>query len=361
MCFYVLILIFYFFQSVADSQQINLYKSDIQNEFRQKKRITEILKKENYKLIEPYYFIGNRPTISQALAEEFKNKDMIPPEALMTYCRGGTVQTRKGLSSQQGTVYISADRLPKDGSQNQIWFHEAYGYRTDQDAMAKPANILMITPKKQNYLGVQCPQDYRMLTASLYDSRQVSPPLILEQSPHLKNSVTETPYDVNDYHLPSTEKNRLKRVHKVEETFSQSVELGPPKEIVRLARMASQEEKIFIKLLLAIAQVSSNYQEDYRDGVTGKRGLMGLSPQVIRFYKIPPDFISDNGVMLRTAAQYLKRLNYQFSGNLDQILKAYALGIMDTNENIFLETEDAILFAKEVQRFVSPAYPIVLE
>ena len=123
-------------------------------EFQHKKRITEILNRDNYGLIEPFFYVSNRPTINEALADEIKNRTLVSPTNYMVYCPNGRDYfTDDSLNT--GTIYIGAENLPKNGRETNLWFHEAYKYRKDSDPIRKPANVAIISASRQNFLQVK--------------------------------------------------------------------------------------------------------------------------------------------------------------------------------------------------------------
>ena len=66
------------------AQQMTLQNNILANKFQNKDRITEILRRDNYKIIEPYYFVSNRPTIEQALSQDMQNGALISPDNHLT-------------------------------------------------------------------------------------------------------------------------------------------------------------------------------------------------------------------------------------------------------------------------------------
>ncbi len=337
-------------------------------EFQDKKRITEILNRENYGVIEPYFYVSNRPTIEQALADEIKNRTLISPMNYMVYCPNGQDYfTNDSLNT--GTIYIGAENLPKNGRETNLWFNEAYRYRKDSDPLNKPANVAIISATRQNFLRVRCPNTHNhIIVASApapypiaYDNAQLN----IDTIKNLRYGDTPNiTWNTNDYTLPSTIKSEYIRTERMTTDTLKTQEINPPEKYIKIARKASSKHGVLLKFLLAIAEVSSGYNQNTISNQGNKIGIMQIHKNIAKLYNIDKNDLFNPDTSFDVASIYLKALNDHHNGNIEKILNSYYLGLNpnDASNNTSQDIPNipqANVFASEVIRRMNINQPIV--
>lgn len=357
------IFIFLFFMSSAYGQSIFL-TPDNPLAFTNKKRITEILNRDNYGLIEPYFYASNRPTIEQALADEIKNRTLISPMNDMVYCPNGRDYfTNNSLNT--GTIYIGAENLPKNGRETNLWFDEAYRYRKESDPLNKPANVAIISAERQNFLQVRCPNTHNNIIVS----SSPAPAPIIQERPQLNIDTVknlrygDTPnitWNTNDYTLPSTMKNEYIRTEEITTGILKPQEINPPQSYIALAREASSENGVLLKFLLAIAEVSSRYNQNKISEQGTKLGIMQIPNGIAKLYKIDREDLFNPQKSFNVASIYIKKLNEQHNGDINKVLQSYYLGLNPNDINPDIPNiPQANVFAADVIRRIDIKQPIV--
>lgn len=357
-CFYFLL-----FATYGNAQQ--LYTTpESPLKYQDKKRITEILRRDNYGLVEPFFYVSNRPTIQQALADEIKYRTLVSPMNHMVYCpTGRDYFTNDSLST--GAVYIGAENLPKNGNETNLWFHEAYKYRNDSDPIRKPANVAIISATRQNFLRVQCPNTHNNIIVSQAPSpapiEQIRPQLNIDTVKNLRyGDQPEVDWNLNNYTIPSTIKAGYIKSEALTRGSLKKRELNAPEKYINMARIASNKHGIFIKFLLAIAQVSSEYDQNKIAEEGTKLGVMQIHFNIARYYKINREDFFDPQKAFDIAGLYLKDLSKRYNGNINNILQAYSLGLEPDNiDPDIADIPVARNFSSDVMRYIDTDQPVI--
>lgn len=357
MRFFLCFLIFIFLkQSVFAAR--NFYTPEIETEFKNKKRITEILRRDNFKLIEPYFYVSNRPTIAQALNEEFKEGSIISPSHEMVYC---PPKPENVMPTETGMVYIGANNLPKNADLTNRWFMEAHRYRTPQDGVSKTANIVIVSPKQRNFLTSPCKISHPKIIMAAHND---APQILREVPLHLPFVPEGEKVDtvLEDYVLPSKTKEDFNKIEKLNtEDNQKKIDLTTPPEIITIARDVASKQKVFVKLILAIAEVASSYNPSFVDVKTNNRGIMGTPPNIIKYYKLPVDSVLEAKISFEVGSIYIKHLYEVFSGDLPTMLRAYYVGVIEVKDIDKASLPAAEVFKNSVMQRVTPNQPILLE
>lgn len=332
--FFRICCLYLFFTSIGHAQSIFM-TPETPLEFGNKKRITEILRHENYGEIEPFFYVSNRPTIQQALADEIKNRTLVSPVNHMIYCPPSRdFFTNK--SRNTGTIYVSAENLPKNGTETNGWFNEAYRYRTISDSLKKPANVAIISAKRQNFLRVRCPNTHNNIIVSMAPApapvKMVRPQLSIEQVKNLRYADNpEVNWDINDYSLPSSLKNKYVKTEVFTRGKFDKVAINPPQEYIEPARKAGAKYGVFIKFLLAIAEVASDYNLNKISNQGKRLGITQLPSSIIVHYDQDPRKVFNAGKAFSLTARYLKDLSKQYDNDVQKVLSAYYYGIVPSD------------------------------
>ena len=332
--------------------------------FQRKERITEILNRENYGLIEPYFYVSNRPTIQEALEDEIKNRTLVSPTNYMIYCPNGRDYfTNDSLNT--GTIYIGAENLPKNGRETNLWFNEAYKYRKDSDPLRKPANVAIISATRQNFLQVRCPNTHNnIIVASApapHPIEQISPQMNIDTVKNLRyGDNPNVTWNTDDYTLPSNIKQEYIKTEILTTGALKHQDINPPENYIALAREAASRNGVFLKFLLAIAEVSSGYNPNKITQQGSKVGIMQLSIQIGTLYNAERDELFNPEKSFDIASVYIKDLHKQYNGDVEKILQAYFLGLKPStiNEDI-LDIPQTRVFTAEVMRRIDLSQPII--
>lgn len=333
-------------------------------EFLEKKRITEILNRENYGMIEPFFYVSNRPTIQEALADEIKNRTLVSPINYMVYCPNGQ-DYFTGDSLNTGTIYISSENLPKNGQETNLWFNEAYQYRKESDAIHKPANVAVISAKRQNYLRVKCPNVHNHIIVA----SAPAPAPITYESPQLNiDSVKNLRYgdnpniswNTNEYTLPSNIEQEYIDTEMKDTGGLKTQEINPPVIYLEIARKIASEKGVLLKFILAVAEVSSNYNQNKIAEQGKKLGIMQLSTNIATFYKIDKEEFFNPEQSFKIFCDYIQELHKEYNGDIDRILQAYYIGLKpaQVSEDI-PDIPEAKIFTANVKRRIDDKQPIV--
>ena len=344
-----------------------------------KKRITEILRRENYKIIEPFFFVSNRPTLQEALSDQIRDGILTSPENHMVYCPP-EIDYYTAESLGNGTIYIDSQNLPKNGHETARWFQKAYGYRTANDPNTKPANVTIITAKKRNFLHVKCPNSENQIIVSSapapYSERR--PRLVIKTAKDLSlTPEDDISWDSKDFTLPSTIRKDFITSTEMKIGNLPPLEINPSEDYLKIARIVAEEQKIFVKLLLAIAEVASDYKADKigriiaeveygeeqpnESGTILKLGITQIAVRVAEKYKYSEEKLFDPAINFKLCAMYFKDLYKMFSSNLEKTLQAYYMGILTREDENKIQTAEAQIFAKEVMRRLTKNQPLVFE
>ena len=359
----LLYIVLFAFEAKSAFARSAFYTPAPELEHQDKKRITEILRKENYKIIEPYYYVTNRPTLQQALSHDIRDSRLVSPENHMTYCPPGQdYYTHNSLGP--GTIYIGAENLPKNGSETSRWFMEAYRYRLPNDPDAKEANVTIVTAKRRNFFRVKCPQTHNHIIVSHAPApyRAQEPQMIIDGVKNLRHAAKpDVKWDTDEFTLPShTHTEYIQREERVTNK-KRIIELSPPDnpELIAKIRHAAQSEKVFIKLALAIAEVGSEYDPNARVRRGLNLGLMATPQNIKNIAQIPLNRLFDPKINSEVSLKLFRNIYRAFSNDLDLALRAYYLGITSPTDSERLNNFDAENFSREVQRRLDPNQPLV--
>jgi hypothetical protein len=362
--FQICVYFFIIFTSYSYGQQIQT-TPEAPLQYIKKQRITEILRRDNYGLIEPFFYVSNRPTISEALADEIKNRTLVSPLNHMVYCPTGTDY----FSNQRihmGSVYISAENLPKNGHETNKWFHEAYKYRGLSDPARKNANVTIISATRQNFLQVRCPNTHNHIIVSQaptyapidYDASQVA----IEPIKNLRYAEqADINWNLNNYTLPSTIKYNYQKTEMLTTGTLKKQELNTPEDYVNLARKSSNKHGIFIKFLLAIAKVSSNYDPNKTSDEGKRLGITQIPMNILYYYKKNREQAFNPEKAFDFTGTYLKDLSRRYNGNINNVLSAYYLGLEPNNTDAqIIDIPQTQVFVSDIMRYIDSNQPLIL-
>lgn len=359
----ILYLILFCFEARTSFARNAFYTPAKEVEYQDRKRITEILRKENYKIIEPYYYVTNRPTLQQALSRDIRDSRLVSPENHMTYCPPGKdYYTHDSLGP--GTIYIGAENLPKNGSETARWFNEAYRYRLPNDPDAKQANVTIVTAKRRNFFRVKCPQTHNHIIVSHAPAphRKHNPQLIIDGIKNLRHAAKpDIKWDTKEFTLPSHTKNEyMDNEERVTES-RRVIELTPPDnpQLIAIIRKAAETEKVFIKLALAMAEVGSNYDQNAVKHQGYNIGLMATPQRIKETYDIDIRDLYNPKINSELSLKYFKNIYRAFSNNLELALRAYYLGVTTEAESERLNNFAAENFSREIMRRIDTNQPLV--
>lgn len=366
---YFVFLCFLLNSSVVYSQT-NFLTSEPMIDGTRKKRITEILRRDNYGQIEPYFYVSNRPTLDEALSEEIRNRTLISPMNHMVYCPTG-MDYFSDNRLNTGTVYISSQHLPKNGTTTERWFDDAYRYRNTADPLNKPANVAIISPKSQNFLRIQCPKTHNNIIVSTAALNPLNVSGSQKNIDTVRNLRYEQTPDINwskkDYTLPSHMQKDYIEIEEERKAVLSTIDIDPPIKQIEMARDAASKHGVLLKFLLAIAEVASNYQSDATSKEdVNKEGIMQLSDTIQSLYggraEGRQNTIITDKESYDIAARYIKSLHFKYNTNIEDMLLAYYNNVEPNNERSKnIKTDAGYVFVQEVLRRIDRKQEIVFK
>jgi|GEM_PF-5818128 len=363
--FFYFLYLFLFLSSVFAQQSALISKET--PEYQPKKRLTEILLPENHGLVEPFFHVSNRPTLREALAEDIKHNAHKYANH-MTYCAPQQYrQYGKRRPNKVGTVYLSAKNLPKNSIQTQRLFLKAYQYRQSSDPLKKPANVTITSPTRGNFLQSRCSNQRHFITLADQSISNTKPYSNSYQQKSLIKKLNygkqrNSKWNLDLYTLPSNiQKGRLKRQATGIEQPKKYI-LNAPENYVNFARNASNKHGVFIKFLLAIAKVSSEFDANKISEKGTKLGIMQLPFTILQHYNINREEAFKSQKAFEIASIYIKDLSVTYSGNTHKILTAYYLGLSPNRRDQNLpDIAEAKSFSNTIMGYIDPDQPILLK
>lgn len=360
-----------------DSSLFHTSKTPIN--YNNKKRITEILRHDNYKIIEPFYYTSNVPTIAQGLSYQIKRYGLIIPEDHEVYCSRYIKRFHNRNHKNVGALYIGANNLPKNAKDTQKWFNAAYQYNSYFKTSQKRKNVVVVMPERSHFLGSLCAHQNQVASAMLSPLHEANRYYSFQDKRYyFHNNIS---WKKEDYILSSNIDEKMRRTQFPPETIKAPtfeeetiptnrndfiisetpkvlIPLTPPQSALQAAQLASRKEFIHVKLLLALAQASTNYNQNYN--INKRFGVTALPDNIIRAYNQNSASITDPTLGFQISARYLKELFGVFSGNLDLMLQAYFMGVRRFNDfqpNMI----EAVTFSQRVRAYLPKEQIIILE
>ena len=329
-----------------------------------KPRIPALLKRENYELAEPFFFVSNRPTIGEALAEAIRENTLIAPENHMIYCPAQKDYISGGALGP-GSVYIDVPNLPKNGDRTRRWFRKAYDFQTGADRADVADNVVIIAGRRRPFLRVRCPMRRHNVILAYAGARSETPPRqVIESVKTLGYPTGEQAFETADYNLPSTlglqyQQDKEKRdLMAGKNALRQKKLLEVADYMVRAARPAALEEGAFIKVPLAMAQVLSGFAVD-KVGARGEVGVMQVPREVAAAYNLKAINLIDPKVNFAIGLKHFARLMTRFNNDFAKALAAYKVGEKRIAElNTPKLPPEADLFIRQVKSYLDPKQPI---
>jgi soluble lytic murein transglycosylase-like protein len=246
-----------------------------------------------------------------------------------------------------------------------LWFDEAYKYRKDSDPYVKPANVAIISATRQNFLRVRCPNTHNNIIVS---SAPAPAPIIQQEAQLNIDTVKNLRYADNpditwrtdDYTLPSHLKDGyIKNEIQTTGTLKRQ-EINPPEIYINIARNASSKNGVLLKFLLAIAEVASEYNQNKISDQGKKLGIMQLSSDIAEYYRYDRDDLFNPEKAFDITSLYIKDLNKNYNGDINNIVRAYYMGLLPNNTTTQpADTPETRIFATEIIRRIDINQSIV--
>jgi hypothetical protein len=167
-------------------------------------------------------------------------------------------------------------------------------------------------------------------------------------------------WNTDDYTLPSNIKQEYIKTEILTTGSLKHQDINPPENYIALAREAASKNGVFLKFLLAIAEVSSGYNPNKVAQQGTRVGIMQLSIQIGALYKAKRNELFDPEKSFDIASAYIKDLHKQYNGDVEKILQAYFSALKPSTINQEIQnTPQSNVFTSEVMRRIDLNQPII--